>query len=152
MRDVAAFENLDQAKTLAHQHHVFAELSLALKISAMRRSPISEAAVAFAFLVGKGSIDVVVPAVSYFDRFDHAARIAAAVDYDPAFTGRRGVRLILGAAGRGLEASQHKVEQLICQRGSIAECERAQAPIFFGNGTHELNPPASVGISSGLNP
>src|SRR2546430_6204819 len=119
MRDVAAFENLDQAKTLAHQHHVFAELSLALKISAMRRSPISEAAVAFAFLVGKGSIDVVVPAVSDFDRFDHPARVAPAVDYDPAFTRRRGGRLIPRAAGRGLWGPPHHGEQLICPRGAI---------------------------------
>ena len=58
----------------------------------------------------------------------------------------------IGVLIGGVLASQHKVGQLICQRGSIAECERAQAPIFFGNGTHELNPPASVGISSGLNP
>src|SRR2546430_4567230 len=102
MRDVAALENLDQAKTLAHQHHVFAELSLALKISAMRRSPISEAAIAFAFLVGKGSIDVVVPAVSEFDPFDLAARNASAVAGDPAVTRGPGGPLNLGAAGRGL--------------------------------------------------
>src|SRR2546430_2697556 len=127
MRDVAAFENLDQAKTLAHQHHVFAELSLALKISAMRRSPISEAAVAFAFLVGKGSIDVVVPAVSDFDRFDHPARVAAAVDYDPACTGRRGGRLILGAAGGGLGGSSHQVWEIIGQRRAIAACGPAAA-------------------------
>ena len=47
-----------------------------------------------------------------------------------------------------------EVEQIVGKIGAIAERERAQRPILFRNeaSVHELNPPASVGTSSGLKP
>ena len=47
-----------------------------------------------------------------------------------------------------------EVEQFVGKRRAVAERERTQAPIGFGNGriAHELNPPASAGTSSGLKP
>ena len=39
MGHAPTFENLDQAKALAHQHHVFAELAEPREIAAMRGAP-----------------------------------------------------------------------------------------------------------------
>ena len=72
-------EYFNQTKTLAHQHHVFAELSLSSKITAMGVAPVTEAAVAFAFLIGESRVDFVIAAVGHFRRLDHATRLGAAV-------------------------------------------------------------------------
>src|ERR1700689_2131813 len=117
-------ENLNQAKALAHQHHVFAELSLPSEISAMRVAPKSEAAVALAFVMGEGGIDFAVTAIGHFQRFDHAARHSASVAHNPALAGCRGVGLVLRAAGRGLDALEHKPEQFVGKLRAVAERER----------------------------
>src|SRR5258705_762045 len=104
--------------------------------------------------MGKGGIDVAVPAVSDFGRFNHASGLPAPVEHDPALAWCRGVRLILGAAGRGLNALEHELEQLVGEFGAVAEGERTQARVFFGGGArgHVLNPPAIVWTSNGLKP
>src|SRR5215813_5656714 len=87
-------ENLDQAEAFAHQHHVFAKLALPAEIIAVRIAPVVEAAVAFAFFVGKGGINLAEAAIGHLGRFDHAARLAAAVEHDPALAGRGSVGLV----------------------------------------------------------
>ena len=57
-------ENLYQTKTLAHQHHVFAEFAQAAKIRAVRLAPVGEAAVAFALVMREGRIDITVSALT----------------------------------------------------------------------------------------
>src|ERR1700751_474583 len=127
-------ENLDQTKAFAHQHHVFAKLALPAEIVAVRVAPVVEAAVAFAFLVSKGGVDLAEAARGHLSGFDDASRLAAAVEHDPALAWRRGVGLVLGAAGRGLDAPDHEVEQLVGKRGPVAERERPEATIFFRDG------------------
>src|ERR1700710_2308504 len=97
-------ENFNQAKTFAPQHHVFAESSQSSEIAAMRLPPIGEAAVAFAFFMGKGRIDLAIAAVGHLGGLDDATRLTASVEHDPALARGRGVRLVLGGAGRGLDA------------------------------------------------
>src|SRR5262249_31918403 len=147
-------ENLDQAKAFAHQHHVFAKPALPAEIIAVRVAPVVEAAVAFAFLVSKGGVDLAEAAIGHFGGFDDAARLAASIEHDPALARRRGVGLVLGAAGRGLDAPNDEIEQFVGKLRPVAERERPQALIFFRDcaQVHELNPPASVGTSSGLKP
>src|SRR5262245_22940308 len=147
-------ENLDQTKAFAHQHHVFAKLALPAEIIAVRVAPVVEAAVAFAFLVGKGGIDFAKGAIGHLGGFDNATRLAAPIEHDPALARRRGVGLVLGAAGCGLDAPDHEIEQLVGKLRPVAERERPEAAIFFRDGAqiHELRPPASVGTSSGLKP
>src|SRR5689334_13581395 len=120
-------ENLDQAEAFAHQHHVFAKLALPAEIIAVRVAPVVEAAVAFAFLKGKGRVDLAEAAIGHLSRFDHAARLAAPIEHDPALAGCRGVWLVLGAAGRGLDAPDDEIEQLVGKRRPVAERERPQA-------------------------
>src|SRR5262245_61792290 len=150
----AFLENLDQAEAFAHQHHVFAKLALPAEIIAVRRAPVVEAAVAFALLESKGRIDLAEPAIGHLGRFDDTARFAASVEDDPALARGRGVGFVLGAAGRGLDAPDDEIEQLVGKRRPVAERQRSQAAIFFRDGAqiHELRPPASVGTSSGLKP
>src|SRR5712691_727505 len=147
-------ENLNQTKTLAHQHHVFAEFAQAAKIRAVRLAPVGEAAIAFALVMREGRIDITISAISDFGCLDHASRIAAPVEHDPPLAWRRCVRLILGAAGGGLDALENKFEQFVGECRAVAERERTQPPIGFRNNwiAHELNPPASAGTSSGLKP
>src|SRR5262245_45685772 len=147
-------ENLDQAEAVAHQHHVFAKLALPTERIAVLISQVVEAAVAFAFFVGKGGINLAEAAIGHLGRFDHAARLAAAVEHDPAFAGRGGVGFVLGAAGRGLEAPDDEIEQIVGKLRPVAKGKRPQAAIFFRDGAevHELKPPARVGTSSGLKP
>ena len=59
-------KDLNQTKTLAHQHHVFAEFAQPAKIRAMRLAPVGEAAIAFAFVMREGGIDVTVSAITDF--------------------------------------------------------------------------------------
>ena len=87
----------------------------------MRLPPIGEAAVAFTLVVGKGGIDVAEAAIGDFGRFDHAARVAAAVEHNPAFACCRRVRFVLGAAGRGLDAFDDEVEQFVGKLRAVAE-------------------------------
>src|SRR5712671_7541341 len=147
-------ENLNQTKTLAHQHHVIAEFAQPAKIRAVRRAPVGEAAIAFALVMGEGRIDIAVSAITDLGCLDHAAGIAAPVEHDPALAWRRCVRLILGAAGGGLDALEHEVEQFVGECRAVAERERTQSPIGLRNNwiAHELNPPASAGTSSGWKP
>ncbi len=116
-------ENLNQAKPFAHQHHVFAELAKPSEIDAVRLAPIGEAAVALAFFVGEGGVDLIVTAIGHFGGFDHAAWVAASIAHDPAFAQRRCIGFVLGRAGRGLDALHHEVEQLVSQLRPIAEGE-----------------------------
>src|SRR5258708_39805722 len=120
----------------------------------MRLAPVGEAAIALALVIGKGCIDFDVAAEDDFYCLNHASRLAASVEHDPAFARLRDVRLVLGAAGRRLDALQHKVEQFVGQTRAVAERERTQAPVGFRYNriVHELNPPAKVGTSSGLKP
>src|SRR3954471_6074424 len=144
---VLFLENRDQTKAFAHQRHVFAKLALPAEISAVGAAPVIEAAVAFAFLERKGGVDLAEAAIGHLGGLDHATRLAASVEHDPALARRRRVRLVLGRAGRGLDALYHEIEQLVGQRRPVAERERAQAAILLGDGgeAHELKPPASVG-------
>src|SRR5262245_21581170 len=71
----AFLENLDQAEAFAHQHHVFAKLALPAEIIAVRIAPVVEAAVAFAFFIGKAGIDLAEPAIGHLGGFDDAARL-----------------------------------------------------------------------------
>src|SRR5215468_11003106 len=103
-------ENLDQTKAFAHQHHVFAKLALPAEIIAVRVAPVVEAAVAFALLISKGGVDLAEVAIGHFGCFDNASRVAVSVEHDPALARRRGVGLVLGAAGRGLDAPDDEVE------------------------------------------
>src|SRR5438552_9211449 len=66
---VPFLENLDQTKAFAHQHHVFAKLALPAEIVAVRIAPVVDAAVAFAFLVSKGGVDVAEAAIGHLGRF-----------------------------------------------------------------------------------
>src|SRR5690242_18206333 len=118
---VTFLENLDQAEAFAHQHHVFAKLALPAEIIAVRIAPVIEAAVAFALFKGKGRIDLAEAAIGHLGRFDHASRLAAAVEHDPALGGCRGVGLIFRGAGRGLQAPDHEIEQLVGQLRPVAE-------------------------------
>src|SRR5215813_920262 len=116
-------ENLDQTKAFAHQHHVFAKLALPAEIITVRVAPVVEAAVAFTFLVSKGGVDLAEAAIGHFSGFDNAARLAASIKHDPALARRRGVGLVLGAAGRGLDAPNDEIEQFVGKRRPVAEGE-----------------------------
>ena len=139
-------ENLDQTKTLAHQHHVFAELSLSPEISAMGIAPVSQAAVALALFIRKAGIDFAEAPIGDLGGFDHASRFAAPVEHDPALARRRGVRLVLGRAGRGLDAVHHGPFQQVGQadadlevpgvRGVVAEQDEVVAPPVTLVGPH----------------
>src|SRR5262249_46598325 len=131
VRDIA--EDLDQAKTFAHQLHVFAEPSEPAEISAMRITPIGQTPVAFALVACEAGIDLVEVPIRHLSSFDHAARLAATIEHDPAFAECRGVWLILGATGGGLDARDHEFEQLIGKLGIVAESESAKALIPFGH-------------------
>src|SRR6266700_6958434 len=86
-------ENLNQTKTLAHQHHVVAEFARPVKIRAVRLAPVGEAAIAFALVMREGRIDITVSAIADFGCLDHASGLAASVEHDPALAWRRCVRL-----------------------------------------------------------
>src|SRR5262249_12550763 len=124
------------------------------EIIAVRPAPVVEAAVAFALFVSKGGIDLAEAAISHLGGFDDAARLAAPIEHEPALARGRCIRLVLGAACRGLDAPEGEIEQFVGRLRPVAERERPEAAIFFRDGAyiHELRPPASVGTSSGLKP
>ena len=81
-------EDFNEAKALAHQHHVFAKLALTAEILPMRGAPPGEAAIAFAFIGGERRVHVRKAAIGDFGRLDDATRRAAAVAHDPLFARR----------------------------------------------------------------
>ncbi len=131
LRDIA--EHLDQAETLAHELHVFAEPSEPAEIGSMRIAPIGQTPVAFALIVREAGIDIVEAPIRHLGRFDHATWLATTIAYDPALTGCRGVWLVLRAAGCGLDARDHELEQLIGERGIVAERETAKVLVPSGD-------------------
>ena len=96
-------EDLDQAKALAHEHHVLTEPSESAEIGPMGVTPICQAPVAFALIVRKGGVDFIEAPIGYLSGFNGTARFSTSVEHDPALTGRRGIRLVFRAAGRGLD-------------------------------------------------
>jgi hypothetical protein len=126
-------ENLDQAKALAHEHHVLTESSEPAEIGSMGAPPIGQAPIAFTLIVRKGGVDFIETAIRYFGGFDDAARFSTSIEHDPAFTGRRAVRLVFPAAGCGLHAFDYKSKQFICELGTVAKGERAQVLIALGD-------------------
>jgi hypothetical protein len=132
-REPSSPEDLDQAKAFAHEPHVFAEPSEPAEIGTMSIAPIGQTPVAFAFIARKAGIDLVEALIRHLGCFDHAARLAATIKHDPALAGCRGVRLVLRATRRGLHAFDHEFEQLIGERGTVAESECAEVLILFGD-------------------
>src|SRR6201988_697284 len=106
-------ENLDQTKAFAHQHHVFAKLALPAEIIAVCVAPVVKAAITFALLVSKGGVDLAEAAIGHLGGFDDATGLAAPIGHDPALARRRGVGLVLAAAGCGLDTPDHEIEQLV---------------------------------------
>ena len=127
MREIA--EDLDQAKALAHEHHILTESSEPAEIGPMGAAPIGQAPIAFALIVRKGGVDFIEAPISYLGGFDNTARFSTSVEHDPALTGHRGVRLVFRATGCGLHAFDYKFKQFICELGTVAEGERAKVLI-----------------------
>jgi hypothetical protein len=126
-------EDLDQAKALAHEHHVLTESSQSVKIGPMGATPIGQAPVAFALIIGKGCVDFIKAPIGYFGGFDDTARFSTSVEHDPALTGRRSVRLVFRATSCGLDAFDYKFKQLIREFGTVAEGKRSEVLIPFGD-------------------
>jgi hypothetical protein len=116
MRQIA--EELDQAKALAHEHHILTESSKPAEIGPMGATPIGQAPIAFALIVRKGGVDFIEAPIHYLGGFDDTARFSTSVEHDPALTGRRGVRLVFRATSRGLDPSDYKFKQFICEFGT----------------------------------
>jgi len=129
VREIA--EHLDQAKSLAHEHHILTESSEATEIGPVGATPICQAPVAFALIVRKGGVNFIEAPIGYFGGFDGTARFTTPVEHDPALTECRGVRLVFRAAGGGLDAFDHEFKQLICEFGTVAEGERPEVLIPF---------------------
>src|SRR6516164_15426 len=99
----------------------------------MGTTPIGQAPIAFTLIVRKGCVNFIEAPIGYLGGFDNAARFSTPVEHDPAFTGRRGVRLVFRATGCGLHALDYEFEQFICELGTVAERERAEVLISFGD-------------------
>jgi hypothetical protein len=112
MREIA--EDLDQAKALAHEHHILTEFTEPAEIGPMSATPMGQALIALTLIVRKDGVDFVEAPIGYLDGLDDTARYSSSVEHDPAFTGRGGVRLILRATGCGLHAFDYKFKQFIC--------------------------------------
>jgi hypothetical protein len=126
-------EDLYQAKAFAHEPHVFAEPSESTEISSMRITPIAQTSVAFALVAREGGIDLVEAPIHHLGAFDYAAWLAATIEHDPAFAGRRSVRLVFRAAGRSLNPLDYEFEELIGKLQIVAESEASQVLIPFGD-------------------
>ena len=150
---IARTQNLNQTKTLAHQHHVFVEPAHSPEIIAMSLAPVGEASVAFAALHRRKPRPLRCNGGnSPQSDSSHAGRLCrgrpARSSVRPGSTYSARLRW----SRSRLYFPDHKVEQLVGEFRSVAERERPQTLIFLGDSAHELNPPASVGTSSGLKP
>ena len=101
-------EDLDHAKALAHEHHVFTESSEPTEIGPMRTTPTGQAPITFALIKRKGCVDFIETLIGYFGGFDDTVRFSTSIEYDPALTRRRGVRLVVSATSCGLNTFDHK--------------------------------------------
>jgi hypothetical protein len=116
----------------------------------MGTTPIGQAAIAFALIIRKGRVDFIEAPILYFGRFDDTARFSTPVEHDPALTGRRGVRLVFRATSCRLDALDYKFKQLICEFGTVAEGERSEVLIPFGDRlAHVLPNPTAFGAIEG---
>ena len=137
---------LDQAKALAHQHHIFAESPEPAEIGPVGVAPIGEASIALTLIVGKGGVDVMEAPIGDLGAFDDTAWFSPSVEHEPALAGRGRVRFVFRAACRGLDTLDDEVEQFIGERRTVAEGEGPQVSIVFGDRpAHERPaPPAST--------
>ena len=131
VREIA--EDLDQAEALAHEHHVLTEPSESAEIGPMGATPTGQAPIAFALIVRKGSVNFIEMPIGYLGGLDNAARFSTPVQHDPAFAGRRGVRLVFRATGCGLHALDYECEQFVCELGTVAERECSEVLIPLGD-------------------
>jgi hypothetical protein len=140
-------EDIDQAKALAHEHHILTEFSEPAEIGSVSTTPIGQASIAFAFVIRKGGVNLSESSIRYLGGFDDTARFSISIEHDPSFTGRRGVRLVLRTASCGLNAFNYQFEQFICEFGAIAEGELSEVPILFGDRlAHGLPSPGDDGF------
>jgi hypothetical protein len=131
-------EDFDQVKALAHEHHIFTESSEPAEIGPMGTTPIGQAPIAFTLIVRKADVDFIEAPIRYLGRFDDTARFSTSVEHDPALTGRRSVRLLLCATSRGLDAFDYEFKQFVCEFRTVAERERPEVSIPFGDLFHVL--------------
>lgn len=99
----------------------------------MSATPVGQAPIAFALIVRKGGVDFIEAPIRYLGGLDDTARFSTSVEHDPAFAGPRSVRLVFRATGCGLHALDYKSKQFICELGTVAEGERAEVLIPFGD-------------------
>ena len=132
-RMVEIVEDLDQAKALAHEHHLLAESSKPAEIGPMGTTPIGQAPIPFTLLIGKVWIDLIEASIGHFGGFDDTSRLPTSVEYNPALAGRRGVRLVFRATSCGLDPFDDKFKQLICEFRTVAEGECSEVLIPFGD-------------------
>jgi hypothetical protein len=87
-RDAASVggDALDEAKALAIEQHVRRERALAGQILLMRCAPVRQAAVALAFVEGKGFVDVAEASLRELDGLDHGARARRQCFWQRVFT------------------------------------------------------------------
>jgi hypothetical protein len=119
MRQIA--EDLNQAKALAHKHHILTESSEPAEIGPMGATPIGQTPIAFALIVRKGGVDFIEASICYLGGFDDTARFATSVEHYPALSGRRDVRLVFRATSRGLDPPDYKFKQFICELWTVAK-------------------------------
>jgi hypothetical protein len=131
MREIA--EDLDQAKAFAHEHHILTVSSEPAEIGPMGATPIGQAPIAFALIVRKDRVDFIETPIRYLGGFDDTARFSTSVEHDPTLAGRRGVRLVFRATRSGLDAFDYKFKQLVGEFGTVAEGERPEVLIRFGD-------------------
>ena len=74
-------EDLDQAKALAHKHHILTESSELAEIGSMSITPIGQTPIAFALIVRKGGVDFIEASICYLGGFDDTARFATSVEH-----------------------------------------------------------------------
>jgi hypothetical protein len=129
MRQIA--QDLDQAKALAHKHHILTESSEPAEIGPMGATPIGQTPIAFALIVCKRGVDFIKAPIRYLGGFDDTARFATSVEHYPALFWRRGVRLVFRATSRGLDPSDYEFKQFICELGTVAEGESPEMLIAF---------------------
>jgi len=108
-------------------------LSLPAEIGLMHIAPIGQTPVAFALIVREAGVDIVEAPIHHLGRFDHSTSLATTIAHDPALTGCRGVWLVLRAAGCGLDARDHELDQSIGERGIVAERETAKVRVPCGD-------------------
>ncbi len=113
---------LDKFKPLTPKHHVRRVSSKPRKVPCMCFAPISQRAITFALVIGKGRIDVIETALRQFNRLQDGFRSALSIkNHHQLADLRREKSLTFRPAGGTLRSRENERKQFVRQIGPVAK-------------------------------